>query len=96
MMIIGIILLVLGTVFGIIGAFNFVKTDDAVGGSLAMFSGILLAFGLALIWTQPKNNDDDKEYTIDCSDYKIINQSQMTITGEDTVVYKKYIIKYKK
>lgn len=95
-MIVGIILVIIGVVFCIVGAVNFAKTDEALGGILAIFSGIVLALGLALIWTQPKNNDDDKEYTIECSDYKIINQSQMTITGEDTVVYKKYIIKYKK
>lgn len=96
MMIIGIILLVLGIVFSIIGAFDFVKTDKGLGGGLVVFSGIVLALGMVLIFAPPKNNDDDKEYTIECSDYKIINQSQMTITGEDTVVYKKYIIKYKK
>ena len=96
MMIIGIILLVLGTVFCIILAFNLFKIDEVMEGGLVVFSGIALALGMALIWAQPKNNDDDKEYTIECSDYKIINQPQMTITGEDTVVYIKYIIKYKK
>ena len=90
-MVIGIILVIIGVVFCIVGVIQFAKPN-----SLAILSGLVLALGLALILTQPKNNDDDKEYTIECSDYKIINQSQMTITGEDTVMYKKYIIKYKK
>lgn len=96
MIAVGVILIILGVVFGIVGLVEYINTDEELRGSLAIFSGLILALGMVLIWTQPKDNDDDKEYTIECSDYKIINQSQMTITGKDTVSYKKYVIKYKK
>lgn len=96
---VGAFLIVVAFVLGIITIIHMLKDDWDLALLNMLLCLLLVVIGVLTIRTYGtyKNEKEDDDYvTIVTSDYKVLDQSQIYITGEDTVVYKKYIIKYKK
>ena len=93
----GAVLLIVAIIVGIIGLIYAIKGDADIAFGCVGLCLFLVIGGLIFVYTDSNNEKEDDEYvTVVTSDYKVLDQSQMYITGEDTVVYEKYIIKYKK
>ena len=96
---VGAFFIVLAFILGIIAVIYILDDEWELAGINVIMCFLLIAAGILIIRKSDshKNEKEDDEYvTVVTSDYKVLDQSQMYITGEDTVVYKKYIIKYKK
>jgi len=95
--VIGAFLIVLGFILGIISIIYILESEW----NLAI-TGLILAIlcaGIGVWFIKLDGQDDgqnDEYVTVVTSDYKVLDQSQMYITNGDTVIHKRYIIKYKK
>ena len=93
----GAFLLIVAIIIGIIGLIYAIKGDADIAFGLIGFCLFLTIAGLVFVYTDSKDEKEDDEYvTVVTSDYKVLDQTQMTITDGDTVIHKRYIIKYKK
>jgi hypothetical protein len=94
---IGTFLILLAFILVIISVINMIEGEWGYATVALIVAIVAAGFGVWFIKSDERNEKEDDEYvTIVTSDYKVLDQTQMTITDGDTVVYKKYIIKYKK
>ncbi len=96
--IIGAFLIVLAFVLVIISIIYMLEDDWELALINLLLCLLLVIAGILAIRTDThKDEKEDDEYvTVVTSDYKVLDQSQMYITNGDTVIHKRYIIKYKK
>ena len=95
---VGAFLIVVAFILVIISIIYMLKDEWGLAIINILLCLLLVVTGILAIRTYDSHKDekDDEYVTVVTSDYKVLDQTQMYITGEDTVVYKKYIIKYKK
>lgn len=97
--IIGAFLIALAFVLVIISIIYMLEDDWELALINLLLCLILAVIGILAIRTYDSHKDekeDDEYVTIVTSDCKVLDQSQMYITNGDTVIHKRYIIKYKK
>ena len=94
---IGTFLILLAFILVIVSVINMIEGEWGYATVALIVAMVSAGFGVWFIKSYEQNEKEDDEYvTIVTSDYKVLDQTQMYITDGDTVVYKKYIIKYKK